>query len=64
MSLGLDVSHPGPGIKNQPSVVGFCYCWDNKAMKYKAAMRIQEPRTEIVVDLGDLMKVRMTLTQS
>ena len=32
-------------------------------MKYKAAMRIQEPRTEIVVDLGDLMKVRMTLIQ-
>lgn len=33
-------------------------------MKYKAAMCIQEPRTEIVVDLCNLMKVRITVTQS
>lgn len=31
-------------------------------MKYKALMSIQEPRTEIVVDLADMMKVRAPTT--
>ena len=52
---GADTGHGDPGVK-QPSVASIVWSVDRNAVKYKALMRIQESRTEIIKELYDMME--------
>jgi hypothetical protein len=52
---GADTGHGDPGVK-QPSVSSIVWSWERNAVKYKALMRLQEPRTEIIKDLYEMME--------
>ena len=55
--IGADVGHPGAGVTNQPSVSSVCWSYDPNALKWRAQMRIQQPRAEIIEDLENMVKV-------
>ncbi|KAI0320302.1 Piwi domain-containing protein [Amylostereum chailletii] len=55
LTLGLDVTHPGPGIAGKPSVAGLVASHDRYATKYAGFVKIQEPRVDFVDDLGDMV---------
>jgi len=59
MVVGADVGHPGPGVKNQPSVTSLVWSWDQWACRYTAVSRVQSPRTEIIADLKDMFKISL-----
>jgi eukaryotic translation initiation factor 2C len=52
---GADTGHGDPGMK-QPSVSSIVWSCERNAVKYKALMRLQEPRTEIIKDLYEMME--------
>jgi len=54
--LGADASHPGAGIRNQPSIAGLVWSIDNTATKYAATSSIQEPGQEMILELEHMMK--------
>ena len=53
---GADVSHPGPGSQ-LPSISALVASADMEYLRYVAFVRIQEKRTEMIVDLKDMCKV-------
>ncbi|KAI5117809.1 hypothetical protein M0805_004569 [Coniferiporia weirii] len=53
MVVGMDVSHPHPGIM-RPSVAGFVSSVDRNASKYVASCSMQEPRLETIQDLREM----------
>ncbi|CAI2168374.1 8249_t:CDS:2 [Funneliformis geosporum] len=53
--MGADVSHPSPG-SNRPSIAALCASMDSKAVRYAAAIRRQDSRTEIIADLANMVK--------
>ncbi|KAJ7470301.1 Piwi domain-containing protein [Mycena latifolia] len=55
MIMGMDVAHPAPG-SNRPSVVSLVWSHDMHATAYCASTRVQEPRTELVSELKELVK--------
>jgi len=55
MVVGADVGHPGPGVKNQPSVASLVWSFDQYACRYAAVSRVQSPRTEIISELKDMI---------
>ena len=56
--VGADVTHPGPGVANRPSVASLVFSWDREASRYVATSRVQSPRQEMIGDLKDMMMVR------
>lgn len=54
MIVGADVGHPSPGVR-KPSVASLVYSLDRDAIRYSARTALQEPRTEIIADLFDMM---------
>lgn len=64
MVVGIDVTHPQPGSKDRaPSVAGIVASVDRFLGQWPADLRIQESRKEMVTDLKDMMKSRLTLWQ-
>jgi eukaryotic translation initiation factor 2C len=55
MFVGADVTHPSPEQKIIPSVVGVAASYDSNAFKYHMNWRLQEPCTEIIDDLENIM---------
>ncbi|TFK26516.1 Piwi-domain-containing protein [Coprinopsis marcescibilis] len=53
--VGADVSHPGSGITNRPSVASLVFSWDEHGTKYAAKTSIQKPRVETIEDLENMM---------
>ncbi|CCM05785.1 uncharacterized protein FIBRA_08018 [Fibroporia radiculosa] len=53
---GADVGHPGPGVKDRPSVTGLVASVDAEATRYTAYAGVQEPRTEIIANLADMLR--------
>ncbi|CAO3587528.1 unnamed protein product [Absidia cylindrospora] len=54
--FGADVTHPGPGEINRPSIAALTASMDSTASKYASSIRIQAGRTEIIADLGNMVK--------
>uniref|UniRef100_A0A1D1XV91 Protein argonaute MEL1 n=1 Tax=Anthurium amnicola TaxID=1678845 RepID=A0A1D1XV91_9ARAE len=54
--MGADVTHPGPGDRNTPSITSVCASMDARASRYAATIRVQEARTEIIADLANMTK--------
>nr|CAG8488117.1 7207_t:CDS:10 [Entrophospora candida] len=54
--MGADVTHPGPGSTNKPSIAALCASMDAKASRYAASIRIQRGRTDIIADLSNMVK--------
>jgi eukaryotic translation initiation factor 2C len=55
---GADVSHPGPGMTNQPSIASLVWSFDKHAMKYAAFSCVQQPRQENIDELESMVKVK------
>ncbi|KAJ3530890.1 hypothetical protein NM688_g7649 [Phlebia brevispora] len=56
MIVGLDVSHPSPGITNKPSIASIVASINPDATRYFAHVSLQNPRQEVIQDLGSMMK--------
>ncbi|RHZ87940.1 hypothetical protein Glove_28g30 [Diversispora epigaea] len=54
--IGADVTHPPPGDTTRPSITALCGSMDAKASRYSASIRVQGTRTEIIVDLANMVK--------
>ncbi|RIA95038.1 Piwi domain-containing protein [Glomus cerebriforme] len=54
--MGADVTHPSPGDSERPSIAALCASMDAKASRYAASIRVQSGRTEIIVDLANMVK--------
>lgn len=54
---GADVSHPGPG-SSLPSIAALVASFDKRMCAYAASIRVQESRTEIIVDLSNMFAVK------
>ncbi|KAF7789534.1 hypothetical protein EIP86_000480 [Pleurotus ostreatoroseus] len=59
MIVGCDVSHPSPGITNKPSIASVAASVNDTATRYNAFVRLQNPRQEIITDLGDMIQRAM-----
>ncbi|KAF7322559.1 Argonaute-like protein [Mycena chlorophos] len=53
MIFGADVAHPA-AKQTRPSVVSLVWSHDRYGASYAATTRVQESRTEIIVDLGEM----------
>lgn len=56
MVLGADVTHPGIGESDRPSIAAVVASYDIKMSRYGAAVRLQNTRQEIISDLGGMLK--------
>lgn len=62
MVVGIDVTHPSPGsASNAPSVAGIVASVDQWLGQWPADLRIQKARQEMVSDLDDMLKSRLSL---
>ncbi|KAI0093804.1 Piwi domain-containing protein [Irpex rosettiformis] len=55
MVVGCDISHPAPGVKNRPSIASLVASIDPTCTKYGAHVRCQDPRLEVIEDLGGML---------
>ncbi|KAF9458642.1 Piwi domain-containing protein [Collybia nuda] len=58
MVLGADVSHPGPGSA-LPSIAALVSSFDKRVCAYAASIRVQESRTEVIVDLTNMFAIAL-----
>lgn len=64
MVVGIDVTHPSPGSKSgAPSVAGIVASVDKELGQWPAALKIQEPRKEMVTHLYDMFISRLVVWQ-
>ncbi|KAI1829183.1 hypothetical protein CBS147337_10022 [Penicillium roqueforti] len=62
MVVGIDVTHPSPGSSSEaPSVAGIVASVDKHLAQWPAVLSIQKSRQEMVTDLGDMLKSRLSL---
>jgi eukaryotic translation initiation factor 2C len=55
--VAADVGHPGPGLVNRPSMTGLVGSLDRHFGRFAAFSRLQNPRTEIIENLQQMMVV-------
>ncbi|XP_011869191.1 PREDICTED: protein argonaute-3-like [Vollenhovia emeryi] len=55
MLVGADVTHPSPDSKNIPAVAAVAANNDKSAFQYNVALRLQQPKEEIIRDLKDII---------
>jgi eukaryotic translation initiation factor 2C len=60
MIIGADVAHPGPGA-NRPSVASLVWSHDLHGASYCATTRVQLPRSEMITDLKEMVKMAITM---
>lgn len=56
-TIGCDVGHPSPGVTNRPSIASLVASVDENATRYVADVRVQAPRQETIIEIGDMIKV-------
>ncbi|KAJ3320836.1 hypothetical protein HDU76_000224, partial [Blyttiomyces sp. JEL0837] len=56
MLMGADVTHPPPGADGGVSIAAVVASMDSKFAEYRAAIRVQPPRIEIINDMGGVTK--------
>ncbi|KAI8092854.1 Piwi domain-containing protein [Halteromyces radiatus] len=54
--FGAEVTHPGPGDMNRPSVAALTASMDPYASRYASTVRVQANRTEVIADLANMVK--------
>ncbi|KAJ3492252.1 hypothetical protein NLI96_g159 [Meripilus lineatus] len=54
--IGCDVSHPPPGNLTKPSIASLVSSYDREALKYASFIRVQEPSTEIISDIDQMLE--------
>lgn len=60
--ITTDVTHPSPGSADTaPSVAGIVASIDKYLSQFPAQLSIQERRKEMITDVGDLLKSRLSL---
>lgn len=57
------MTHPGPGVRDRPSIASLVSSFDATFSRYAAFTRVQSPRVEVIEELEDMFLVR-TLTLS
>lgn len=58
--FGIDTAHPAPG-SNFPTTAAVTYSIDKTGTNYRAFVRFQEPRKELVTGVGKLVEVGDTI---
>eukprot|EP01023_Acetabularia_acetabulum_P032599 TRINITY_DN3043_c0_g1_i4.p1 TRINITY_DN3043_c0_g1~~TRINITY_DN3043_c0_g1_i4.p1 ORF type:complete len:713 (-),score=137.79 TRINITY_DN3043_c0_g1_i4:446-2584(-) len=56
MILGADISHPGPGNRNQKSLASVVGSIDMYAQRYLSVMRPQGHRVQMITEIGSMVK--------
>lgn len=54
MVLGADVTHPGIGERDKPSIAAVVASLDIRMSRYAAAVRVQDSRQEIIVEMRQM----------
>ncbi|KAH9066792.1 Piwi-domain-containing protein [Lactarius vividus] len=54
MVVGADVTHPGPGVRDRPSIASLVSSFDPTFSRYAAFTRVQAPRMEVIEELEDM----------
>jgi eukaryotic translation initiation factor 2C len=54
MIVGADVTHPGPGVRDRPSIASLVSSFDATFSRYAAFTRVQSPRVEVIEELEDM----------
>ncbi|KAJ3712807.1 Piwi domain-containing protein [Lentinula raphanica] len=60
MVIGADVSHPSPG-SSAPSFASLVSSWDQNCSVYRAQMKVQPHRQEIIESLADMLTVAIEM---
>ncbi|EKM56056.1 uncharacterized protein PHACADRAFT_257103 [Phanerochaete carnosa HHB-10118-sp] len=55
MVVGCDVSHPGPGVRNRPSIASVVSSWHHTQSQYAVFLDCLAPRQEIIESLAPMM---------
>ena len=62
MVVGIDVTHPSPGSSTEaPSIAAMVASINKDLAQWPAVLRIQERRKEMVTDLGNMIKSRLSM---
>ena len=56
MVLGADVTHPGIGDKEKPSIAAVVASMDIQLSRYATAIRVQDSRQELIVEIKQMFK--------
>ncbi|KAH9074742.1 ribonuclease H-like domain-containing protein [Lactarius deliciosus] len=54
MVVGADVTHPGPGVRDRPSIASLVSSFDPTFSRYAAFTKVQAPRMEVIEELEDM----------
>ncbi|KAI0305799.1 Piwi domain-containing protein, partial [Multifurca ochricompacta] len=54
MIVGADVTHPGPGIRDRPSIASLVSSFDATFSRYAAFTKVQVPRMEVIEELEEM----------
>jgi eukaryotic translation initiation factor 2C len=55
---GADASHPGAGVRNQPSIASLVWSTNETATTYAAVSGVQDPGQEMIMSLESMLTVR------
>lgn len=55
---GADASHPGAGVRNQPSIASLVWSTNETATTYAAVSGVQDPGQEMIVSLESMLTAR------
>jgi eukaryotic translation initiation factor 2C len=54
MIVGADVTHPGPGIRDRPSIASLVSSFEATFSRYAAFTKVQAPRMEVIGELEEM----------
>lgn len=54
--IGADISSPGPGEQNRPSIAGITASFESSLILYWAQTRVQEPGISVIQDLKSMIE--------
>ncbi|KIM89992.1 hypothetical protein PILCRDRAFT_812786 [Piloderma croceum F 1598] len=60
MVFGADASHPGAGVRNQPSIASLVWSTNETATTYAAVSGVQDPGQEMILSLESMLTFALT----
>ncbi|XP_071635459.1 protein argonaute-4-like [Temnothorax longispinosus] len=63
MLVGADVTHPSPDSKDSPSIAAVAASRDKSAFRYNVALRLQQPKEEMILDLEEIILTQLRVYQ-
>ncbi|KAJ8494715.1 hypothetical protein ONZ45_g13146 [Pleurotus djamor] len=58
--MGADVSHPGPGVMDRPSIASLVFSVDRHGTQYRSVSQMQPPRVEAIHHLERMVEMALT----